>query len=126
MLEKSWQTLPETILRNATLFHTFISLSHYASLTILSCLSDAIMLSNEARLEKSHREGERTHTTLNLMHYPKTVTDANVGQNKHTDCESLALILCDRWGLQVLSPETKTWVSFRRDGTSTSETHCVS
>jgi len=108
MVEKS-PRLPETVHKNAELFDTFISITHYVSMTIVSCLSDALGLHNDRRLEQSHREGEPTNTTLMLMHYPHHLGDANVGQNKHTDSGSLTFILCEQWGLQVMTPETNTW-----------------
>ena len=101
--------LPAVVHQNITLFSRFISLSHYVTQTLLSCLSDALQLGDSDRLEKSHRDGEPSNTTLTMLHYPEDTNAVNVGHNKHTDIGSLTLLFTEQWGLQVLEPETKNW-----------------
>lgn len=101
--------LPRGVWDNLLVFDNYIACCHRICHTILACLSDSLGLEGVERFEESHRDGERTNSTLMLMHYPKDAGPANVGQNKHTDLGSLTLILCDQWGLQVMSPKSLTW-----------------
>lgn len=103
------QELPGIIHDHINLFSSFISLSHYITQTLLSCLSDSLKLNDDVRFEKSHRDGEPTNTTLTMLHYPKNTNCTNVGHNKHTDIGSLTLLFTEQWGLQVLDPVTKDW-----------------
>jgi isopenicillin N synthase-like dioxygenase len=108
MLRRS-PALPSIVYDHGELFYRFISLSHYVTQTVLSCLSDALNLGDAVRLEKSHRDGEPSNTILTLLHYPKITDAASVGHNKHTDIGSLTLLFSDQWGLQVLLPDTTNW-----------------
>lgn len=101
--------LADSVQESFKLFDTFISLSHFITNTLLSCLSDALSLESTRRLEEYHREGEPTNTTLVLLHYPKQEDESTVGHNKHTDIGSLTLLFTEQWGLQVLTPEQKRW-----------------
>lgn len=108
MVEKS-SKLPESVKKQDALFESFISLSHFITRTLLECLSDALGLTDAARLEQFHRDGEDTNTTLVMLHYPPNASDAHVGHNKHTDIGSITLLFSEQWGLQVWSPDTDSW-----------------
>lgn len=100
--------LSGTVHNNHRLLESFVSLSHYITKTLLSCLSDALKVDNYVRFENHHRDSEPSNTTLSLLHYPKNADLAEVGHNKHTDIGSLTLLFSERRGLQVVMPETKT------------------
>lgn len=108
MVGKS-EMLPAGVKNEEELFDSFISLSHFITSTLLSCLSDALGLEGAVRLEQFHRDGEDTNTTLVLLHYPPSATDEHVGHNKHTDIGSITLLFSEQWGLQVWSPEADGW-----------------
>jgi isopenicillin N synthase-like dioxygenase len=78
-------------------------------MTILSALSNALQVSNDARFEQQHRDDVDTNTSLVLLRYPKDVTSANVGHNKHTDIGSLTLLFSKQRGLQLINPKTNQW-----------------
>lgn len=76
----------------------------------MSCLSDALCLKGEDRLERAHVDHQSGPTNLSLLHYPRNITsDDGVGHNAHTDVGSITLLLTTQWGLQVLSPRTGNW-----------------
>jgi len=108
MVEKS-ENLPPVVKKNVDLFDSYISLSHHVTQTILSCLSDALNLHGSGRFESHHRSGEPTNTTLVLLSYPPNTDDRNVGHNQHTDIGSVTLLFSNQWGLQVVTPGTKSW-----------------
>lgn len=109
MIAKSL-TLPGTVREKLDLFDSFISGSHFITMTILSCLSNILYLKDTSRFEHSHRDNIPSNTTMVLLRYPKqTINGANVGHNKHTDIGTLTLLFSEQWGLQVLSPETNSW-----------------
>jgi len=105
-------TMPVTIKNNISLFHDFISASHFITQMILIRLSDALQFQGSARFENSHRDDKPSTTTLVLLHYPKNLDDAHSGHNKHTDIGSLTLLFTPQWGLQLLSPikKSKSWL----------------
>ncbi len=103
-------TLPSVIKEKSDLFDSFISGSHFVTMTLLSRLSNVLNLKDGARFENSHRDDVPSRTTMVLFRYPKqTEHDQGVGHNKHTDIGSLTLLFSEQWGLQVLSPESNTW-----------------
>lgn len=101
--------LPRVVHDNFKLFDGFVSECEYITQSILCCLSDALNLEEADRLERSHRKGEPSNTTLSMLHYPQSTDPTKVGNNKHTDVGSLTLLFADQWGLQVARPETKSW-----------------
>lgn len=108
-MEEKSDELPAGVKKQVDLFDSFISLSHFITSTLLACLSDALDLHGPARLEQFHRNGEETNTTLVMLHYPPSPSDAHVGHNKHTDIGSITLLFSEQWGLQVWSPEADNW-----------------
>jgi len=108
MVQKA-PVLPGIVHNHVELFEHFTSLSHYITHVLLSCLSDALMLGDDDRLEKSHRDGEPSNTALKMLYYPTNTNLANAGDNKHTDSGSLTLLFAEQWGLQVELPETQNW-----------------
>lgn len=47
-----------------------------------------------------------------MLHYPKQDSiSVGVGHNKHTDLGTLTFLLCQQWGLEVLSPDGSGWKS---------------
>jgi len=106
-------TMPLTTVRNnLSLFHDFVTASHFITQTILMCLSNALDLSGSARFENNHHADRSSTTTLVLLHYPKNFDDTYSGHNKHTDIGSLTLLFTPQWGLQLLSPikKSKSWL----------------
>ncbi|KAJ7590077.1 2OG-Fe-II oxygenase family oxidoreductase [Mycena floridula] len=101
------------IKQNSELFTNFIQRSQHVTMTLLSCLSDALGLEGPARFENSHREGEPTNTTLVMLKYPKNSNSNNLGHNKHTDIGSITFLFSSEWGLQLVHPEEKTWAYVR-------------
>jgi isopenicillin N synthase-like dioxygenase len=87
----------------------FISRSHYITLTMLSCLSDALKLENNARFEMSHRDGEPSDSALKLYYELTQANPADIPDNTHTDRGTLTLLFGEQWGLEAEIPETKTW-----------------
>lgn len=108
IIEKS-ANIPEIVTENIALFDSYISLSQHITQTMLCCLSDALELDDTRRLESSHRPGKPTNTTLVLLSYPPNTDNHHVGHNKHTDIGSLTLLFSDQWGLQVVTPGTRSW-----------------
>jgi len=101
--------LPESVKQKEALFSSIISLSQFITQTLLVCLSDALELKGESRLEQNHRDGEPTNTTLVLLYYPEQEDQSPMGHQNHTDIGSLTLLFSEQWGLQVLTPENKRW-----------------
>jgi isopenicillin N synthase-like dioxygenase len=66
-------------------------------------------MTGSERFEESHKQGQNSNTCLVMLHYPKSLTDSNIGHNKHTDIGSITLLFTEQWGLQVFSPESQTW-----------------
>lgn len=99
----------DIITKNSDLFTNFIERSQYVTTTLLSCLSDALGLEGSARFENSHRDGEPTNTTLVMLKYPRNSNSTNIGHNKHTDIGSVTFLFSSQWGLQVVTPEARTW-----------------
>lgn len=95
---------------NQSLFHRFVSESHFIITTLLENLSNALGLTPGARFEEFHRETEPSKTLLGLVRYPKQdADDQGTGLHKHTDTGSLTLVFSDQWGLQVLLPDRDGW-----------------
>jgi isopenicillin N synthase-like dioxygenase len=87
----------------------FSQLCHSACMTMLSCLSDALMLDNTHRLENYHRQGESSNSGLKLIYEPSLERAADVGDNKHTDSGTFTLLFYERWGLHIELPEEIRW-----------------
>lgn len=85
--------------------------AHDILMMMLERLSKEMGLKGSARFETYHAEPGPSLTNLALLKYPKhdESADSSVGHNKHTDIGSLTFLLCEQWGLQILSPDTKTW-----------------
>jgi len=98
------------VYQNFELFDGFTSRSRYVTKTILACLASALSSSEAHRVEQSHRDEELDSSNILILHYPKNLDESNIGNTKHTDIGSLTLLFTDQWGLQVVTPEDKTWV----------------
>ena len=99
--------LPPAGQKNITLFDSFISVSHSVVLKPLEYLSTGMGLTGPDRFENRHRPDIPSRTTVVLFRYPKQVKQGGgIGHNMHTDIGTLTLLLCETYGLQVLSPET--------------------
>ncbi|THU90839.1 Clavaminate synthase-like protein [Dendrothele bispora CBS 962.96] len=104
------ELMPDSVKAKMELFDRFMNLSNLVNYTLLMCLSDALGLTGNARLEESHRRDQKSNTCLVMLHYPPTETDGtNIGHNKHTDIGSITLLFSEQWGLQVFDPETQDW-----------------
>jgi isopenicillin N synthase-like dioxygenase len=93
------------------LFFSFMQNAHNLSMVILKRLSSEMGLKGSDRFEAYHKEPGPSLSTLGFLRYPKLDDAAsnNLGHNKHTDVGSLTVLLADKWGLQVLSPDTESW-----------------
>lgn len=87
-------------------------------MTILRNLDICLNRDESSKLVNFHHEDKESLTTLSMFRYPKQETlDLGVGHNKHTDIGTLTFLLCQQWGLQVLSKEPAGWrfVAPKRD-----------
>ncbi|KAK2878177.1 hypothetical protein FQN49_001080 [Arthroderma sp. PD_2] len=95
---------------NHALFLRFCSTAHEVFMTILAQLDDLLGLGDQSKLVSFHREDRESLTTLSMFRYPKQDSlDMGVGHNKHTDIGTLTFLLCQQWGLQVLSRDPVGW-----------------
>jgi len=102
--------LPKQIRENEELFARFIITAHSITTMILSVLSDVLGLLDEDRFENKHRLNFVSKTEMEFLKYAKqTINDSNVGFGKHTDSNTLSMLLCEQWGLQVLCQEHHRW-----------------
>ena len=105
-------------LDNRALLTSFMDGAHAALLTICDRLSEALGLPEECRFARFHREDQPSLSTLAMFRYPKQSPDVRgSGHNKHTDLGSLTFLLSEQWGLQVLSPDAKSWTAVRPSST---------
>lgn len=108
-LDGRW-ALPSVARENLVLVDQFMAACHFISKLLLDCISDALGLKGDDRLEKHHRDDCRSKSTLYFLHYPPGAQDpSNVGQNMHTDIGTLTILHAPQWGLQVFSPEESVW-----------------
>lgn len=109
MLAKS-NELPPIILNNHELFLRFCGIAHDVVMTVLRRLSLYLCPGQDLKLEQFHRDGHESLTTLAMFRYPKqNTTTVGVGHGKHTDLGTLTFLLCQQWGLQVLSTNDVGW-----------------
>lgn len=101
--------LPKPFDDYAKLLERFSSLCHFANITMLSCLSDALKLEGASRFENSHRDDKPSDTSLKLIYEPVRNKCSDWSDNTHTDSGTLTLLFCDQWGNRLEDPETKTW-----------------
>ncbi|KAL4983784.1 hypothetical protein BDW68DRAFT_28600 [Aspergillus falconensis] len=95
------------------LLESFISSAHGLTMLILRCLTRALGEKLPAPLESFHDPSQPTTSTLSMFRYPSQTEEEaakGVGHNKHTDIGTLTFLLCQQWGLQVLSPQQNRWV----------------
>ncbi|KAI0505434.1 hypothetical protein F5B22DRAFT_627760 [Xylaria bambusicola] len=78
---------------------------------LLERLSDVMGLEGHERFGTYQADTSPTHSNLALLRYPKheDTPIESVGHNKHTDIGTLTFLLCQQWGLQILSPGTEKW-----------------
>lgn len=102
-------SLPKPFEDHAKLLERFSSLCHFANITMLSCLSDALKLEGASRFENSHRDDKDSDTSLKLIYEPMRNKCADWSDNTHTDSGTLTILFCDHWGNRLEHPETKAW-----------------
>jgi isopenicillin N synthase-like dioxygenase len=93
---------------NRMVFERLMDQAHAATMLILSILSEQLSLN----LVTYHQSDSASRTTLSMFRYPKQdprEMASSVGHNKHTDLGTLTFLLCEQWGLQVLSPQIRQW-----------------
>ncbi|KAI1816168.1 Clavaminate synthase-like protein [Poronia punctata] len=100
--------LTSSIKSKSDFFFHFMETTHAILTMMLSLLSDEMGLEGSSRFEAYHSDEKPTQTNLTLMYYPKhenlpPVTNNSMGHNKHTDIGSLTFLLCQQWGLQILT-----------------------
>ena len=107
MFEKNG-ALPSAVLENHATFERFLRKAQNIVITILRELDTVLGI--KADFDLRHREGHTSLSTLGMLHYPKQDTlSVGVGHNKHTDLGTLTFLLCQQWGLQVLTPDGSGW-----------------
>jgi len=56
--------------------------------------------------ENLHSDARPSRSSLALLHYPSQSSGIKgAGHNKHTDLGTLTFLLCEQWGLQILTRE---------------------
>ncbi|ROW15892.1 hypothetical protein VPNG_02617 [Cytospora leucostoma] len=90
VLSNSTETLPSIVSDNHSVFLRFNSTAHHVLMTVLRRFSINLCLGQDLELEKFHRDGQDSLTTLAMFRYPK--------QDTFT-----------QWGLQVLSTKETGW-----------------
>ncbi|RAK87876.1 putative 2OG-Fe(II) oxygenase family oxidoreductase [Aspergillus costaricaensis CBS 115574] len=110
-LHSDSSALAPGIRKHKDLFHRFGNMAHDVSMVVLQELDRQLGLGGEsASFKEFHREEAESLTTLSMFRYPKQETlDLGVGHNKHTDIGTLTFLLCEQWGLQVLSKDPAGW-----------------
>jgi isopenicillin N synthase-like dioxygenase len=105
------RNLPSAIHDRRDLFLRFCDMTHQVVMTILQELDCQLGFGGDrASFQDFHHADAESLTTLSMFRYPKQETlDLGVGHNKHTDIGTLTFLLCDQWGLQVLSKEPAGW-----------------
>lgn len=88
--------------------------AHRITILLLERLSDSLGLTGAARLEEKHLPQAASLSTLGMLKYPRhdlssSAGECGIGHNKHTDVGTLTFLLSEQWGLQILSPDTKSW-----------------
>ncbi|KAL4950751.1 putative 2OG-Fe(II) oxygenase family oxidoreductase [Aspergillus filifer] len=92
------------------LFLRFTGTAQEVVTTILTRLSKYLPPTESSNIINFHRPELESLTTLSMFRYPKQDTlDLGVGHNKHTDLGTLTFLLCEQWGLQVLSKDPAGW-----------------
>lgn len=100
------------IAANHSLFLRFSNAAHEVVMTILRqfdlALSEAFGM--QTNLASFHQDNHPSLTTLAMFRYPKQETPSvGIGHGKHTDLGTLTFLLCQQWGLQVLSRDPAGW-----------------
>nr|QIW91875.1 OXY3 [Phialomyces arenicola] len=113
-LTSGTEDLPSVVTANLPLFGRFTKQVHNSLMTILSCLSDAVLPHSNERFEASHRKGSTTRTNLTVLKYPKQESaELGIGHNRHTDIGTLTFLTSDQRGLQILTPDGWRYVEPR-------------
>ncbi|KAL3429761.1 hypothetical protein BDV09DRAFT_189855 [Aspergillus tetrazonus] len=87
--------------------------AHGLTMLILRCLTKVLGEKLPTPLESFHDPSRPTTSTLSMFRYPSQIGEEaakGVGHNKHTVIGTLTFLLCQQWGLQVLSPQQNKWV----------------
>ncbi|OQE35115.1 hypothetical protein PENCOP_c014G03203 [Penicillium coprophilum] len=110
-LHSDSSALAPAIRAHKDLFQRFCTMTHQVFMIVLQELDRQLGLGGEhAPFTDFHREDAESLTTLSMFRYPKQETlDLGVGHNKHTDIGTLTFLLCEQWGLQVLSKDPAGW-----------------
>lgn len=107
-IERKSEALAPSIAEEHSLFLRFTEGAHGALLTVLRQLGASLSVADE--LMRFHRSGQDSLSTLSMFRYPKQESiEVGVGHNKHTDIGTLTFLLCQQWGLQVLSKDPPGW-----------------
>ena len=102
--------LTTSISEHSNVFFELIGKAHDITMMILFHLSNALDLKAPERFEAFHRKDRPSLSTLAIFRYPKhDCVGSGFGHNKHTDIGTLTFLLCEQFGLQVLSPENESW-----------------
>lgn len=74
--------------------------------TMLSCLSNALGLTDKRRFETYHRNWTKSNSTLAMFRYIPADEGGNktCGHQQHTDIGSFTLLFSEQWGLQLQPP----------------------
>jgi len=109
-LLSSDNALAPIIKENHSFFLRLCESVNEVTLTILKRLDSVLNPDSKATFTQYHRKEKSSLSTLSMFRYPKQETlDVGVGHNKHTDLGTLTFLLCEQWGLQVLSDSPSGW-----------------
>lgn len=102
--------LAPIVRENHSFFLRVCESANRVTLTILKRLDSVLNPDGKATFAQYHREGKSSLSTLSMFRYPKQDSlNVGVGHNKHTDLGTLTFLLCEQWGLQVLSDSPSGW-----------------
>ncbi|EAW08894.1 putative 2OG-Fe(II) oxygenase family oxidoreductase [Aspergillus clavatus NRRL 1] len=107
------ENLAPALKENIELFETFIGGAHRLVMALLKCLTRTLGDQIPGPLESFHDPSQPTTSTMAMFRYPRQTEEEaakGVGHNKHTDIGTFTFLLCQQWGLQVLSPVEKKWL----------------
>lgn len=97
--------------RDIKIMRDFSAGANIITKTMLSCLSNALGLADDKRLETYHRDWRDSNSTLAMFRYipdQESTTykkgERTCGHQQHTDIGSLTLLFSEQWGLQVQPP----------------------
>jgi hypothetical protein len=103
--------LTTSIKAKSSFFFRFMATAHNTLMVLLAKLSDVMGLEGPKRFGAYHANTSPSLTNLALLRYPKheSAVVHSLGHNKQMDIWLLNFLLCQQWGIQILTPGTEKW-----------------